>query len=44
VEGQEETQIPRNGLGRSDGRYTFKYYKEIGMERKLKFARRRASV
>ena len=44
VEGQEETEIPRNGLGRSDGRYTFKYYKEVGRQRMLRFARRRASV
>ena len=40
VEGHGETQIPRNGLGMSDGRGTFKYYKEVGQARKLKFGRR----
>ena len=40
VEGHEETQIPRNGLGMSDGRGTFKYYKEVGQARTLKFGRR----
>ena len=40
VEGHGETQIPRNGLGMSDGRGTFKYYKEVGQARTLKFGRR----
>ena len=40
VEGQGVTQIPRNGLGMSDGRGTFKYYKEVGQARTLKFGRR----
>ena len=44
VEGQGETQIPRNGLGMSDGHGTFRYYRNLGQERLLKFARRRASV
>ena len=44
VEGHEETQIPRNGLGMSDGRGTFKYYRELGKARTLKFGRRRAYV
>ena len=44
VEGQGETQIPRNGLGMSDGHGTFRYYRTLGQERELKFARRRASV
>ena len=44
VEDNEETQIPRNGLGMSDGRGTFKYYKEVGQARMLKFGRRRAFV
>ena len=44
VEGQEETQIPRNGLGMSDGHGTFGYYRTLGQELELKFARRRASV
>ena len=44
VEGQGVTQIPRNGLGMSDGHGTFRYYRNLGRERLLKFARRRASV
>ena len=44
VEGQGVTQIPRNGLGMSDGHGTFSYYRNLGQERQLKFARRRASV
>ena len=44
VEGHEETQIPRNGLGMSDGHGTFKYYKEVGRGRMLRFGRRRAFV
>ena len=44
VEGHEETQIPRNGLGVSDGRGTFKYYREVGQARTLKFGRRWAFV
>ena len=44
VEGHEETQIPRNGLGMSDGHGTFKYYRELGKARTLKFGRRRAYV
>ena len=44
VEGHVETQIPRNGLGMSDGRGTFKYYKGVGKARTLKFGRRRAYV
>ena len=44
VEGEGETDIPRNGLGMSDGRGTFRYYKEVGRQRTLKFARRRACV
>ena len=43
-EGHEETQIPRNGLGMSDGRGTFKHYKEVRKARTLKFGRRRAYV
>ena len=43
VEGHEVTQIPHNGLGMSDGSGTFKYYKEIGVEKKLRFARRGGS-
>ena len=38
--GHEETQIPRNGLGMSDGRGTFKYYKEVGQARTLTFGKR----
>ena len=44
VEGQGVTQIPRNGLGVSDGHGTFRYYRNLGRGRLLKFARRRASV
>ena len=44
VEGQGVTQIPRNGLGMSDGHGTFRYYRNLGRGRLLKFARRRASV
>ena len=44
VEGQGETQIPRNGLGMSDGPRTFRYYRTLGQERVLKFARRTALV
>ena len=44
VEGQGVTQLPRNGLGMSDGHGTFSYYRNLGQERELKFARRRASV
>ena len=44
VEGQGVTQLPRNGLGTSNGHGTFKYYRTLGQERELKFARRRASV
>ena len=40
VEGQEETQIPRLGLGMTDGPRTFRYYRTLGQERELKFARR----
>ena len=40
VEGHEETQIPHNGLGMSDGRGTFRYYREVGVQKTLKFARR----
>ena len=40
VEGVAEITIPRNGLGKSDGRGTFKCYKEIGRQRTLKFAYR----
>ena len=44
VEGEGESEIPRNGLGMSDGRGTFRYYKEVGQQRSLKFARRGAQV
>ena len=44
VEGQEETQIPRLGLGMTDGPRTFRYYRTLGQERELKFARRTALV
>ena len=44
VEGQGVTQLPRNGLGLSDGHGTFSHYRNLGRERLLKFARRRASV
>ena len=44
VEGEGETEIPRNGLGMSDGRGTFRYYKTVGQQRILKFARRGAQV
>ena len=44
VEGEGETEIPRNGLGMSDGRGTFRHYKEVGQQRILKFARRGAQV
>ena len=44
VEGQGVTQIPRNGLGMSDGPRTFRYYRTLGQERVLKFARRTALV
>ena len=44
VEGQGVTQIPRNGLGMSDWHGTFSHYRNLGRERLLKFARRRASV
>ena len=44
VEGHVETQIPHNGLGMSDGRFTFMYYRTLGQERELKFARRTALV
>ena len=44
VEGQEETQIPRLGLGMTDGPHTFRYYRTLGQERELKFARRSAWV
>ena len=40
VEAQEETQIPRLGLGMTDGPRTFRYYRTLGQERELKFARR----
>ena len=33
-----------DGLGMSDGHGTFRYYRNLGQERLLKFARRRASV
>ena len=44
VEGQGVTQLPRNGLGTSNGHGTFKYYRTLGQERELKFARRSALV
>ena len=37
VESAEEIQIPRNGLGKSDGRGTFTYYNTVGIQRTLKF-------
>ena len=40
MEGEEVIQIPRNGLGMSDGPGTFRYYKEVGQEKTLKFGRR----
>ena len=33
-----------DGLGMSDGHGTFRYYRNLGQERLLQFARRRASV
>ena len=33
-----------DGLGMSDGPRTFKYYRTLGQERELKFARRTALV
>ena len=33
-----------DGLGMSDRHGTFRYYRNLGQERRLKFARRRASV
>ena len=33
-----------DGLGMSDGHGNFRYYRNLGQERLLKFARRRASV
>ena len=43
VEGHTQpVEIPRSGLGRSDGRGTFKYYKQIGQERTLRFDSHRA--
>ena len=44
VEGQGVTQIPRLGLGMTDGPRTFRYYRTLGQERELKFARRSALV
>ena len=35
-------EIPRSGLGRSDGPGTFRHYMQIGQERTLKFGSRRA--
>ena len=40
VEGEEEIHPPRNGLGRSDGLGTFRYYKEVGQQKVLRFGRR----
>ena len=44
AEGHEETQIPCNGLGMSDGPGTFKHYKTVGQERKLRFGRRNKAL
>ena len=44
VEGEGGSEILRNGLGMSDGRGTFRHYKEVGQQRILKFARRGAQV
>ena len=40
VEGEEIIQILSAGLGMSDGPGTFRYYKEVGQEKMLKFGRR----
>ena len=34
---QDEVEPPARGLGESDGRGTYKHYKEVGTQRKLKF-------
>ena len=37
-------EIPRNGLGKSDGAGTYKYYRQVGCQRTLKFGRRSTLV
>ena len=38
VEGHTEpVEIPQNGLGRSDGRGTFRWYRNLGQEETLRF-------
>ena len=44
VEGHEETQIPRKGLGMSDGPGTYKHFKTVGQERKLRLASRNRAL
>ena len=45
VEGHTEpVEIPRKGLGKSDGRGTFRWYKNIGQQETLRFGSTRGTL